>query len=202
MRMTSPFYFFLFLVPATKNNQRFMLYILWLGALNIYFRFLSWNPIQLFSSCFLTVCLCDSNLTFIYKKLHNVCSLRISVKAGKYSHHSLKDKSGIKILYNIYIYIYVWIDTALVFFIAFMNTRLDRQLSYKISCLGPSDLLPTTRSTQIKSATADWLVLILWLWKPIRYYFFFFIRLLGFHVSQNYLHFLYSYILLKTYTNV
>jgi len=96
------------------------------------------------------------------------------VKAGKYSHHSLKDKSGIKILYNIYIYIYVWIDTALVFFIAFMNTRLDRQLSYKISCLGPSDLLPTTRSTQIKSATADWLVLILWLWKPIRYYFFFF----------------------------
>lgn len=82
-----------------------MLYILWLGSLDIYFRFLSWNPIQLFSSCFLTVCLCDSNLTFIYKKLHNVCSLRISVKAGKYSHHSLKDKSGIKILYNIYIYI-------------------------------------------------------------------------------------------------
>ena len=73
-----------------------------------------------------------------------------------------------------YTYIYVCIDTGLVFFIAFMNTRLDRQLSYKISCLGPSDLLPTTRSTQIKSATADWLVLILWLWKPIRYYFFFF----------------------------
>ena len=101
-----------------------------------------------------------------------------------------------------YTYIYVCIDTGLVFFIAFMNTRLDRQLSYKISCLGPSDLLPTTRSTQIKSATADWLVLILWLWKPIRYYFFFFILLLDFHVSQNYLHFLYSYILLKTYTNV
>ena len=70
---------------------------------------------------------------------------------------------------TIYTYIYVCIDTGLVFFIAFMNTRLD-----KISCLGPSDLLPTTRSTQIKSATADWLVLILWLWKPIRYYFFFF----------------------------
>ena len=87
---------------------------------------------------------------------------------------------------TIYTYIYVlyWYGPCIL--IAFMNTRLDRQLSYPDICLEPSDLLPTTRSTQIKSATADSASSDLMALETYSLLFFFSYYYSAFSVSRNY----------------